>query len=277
AARARGVDPSVVSRTVAQIEQQLGVRLFQRTTRNLVITEAGEAYIRRIEPLISELRATTAELTATAQTVKGTVKLSAPVSIGRALMLPHLPAFRAQYPDITLECYFDDRVTDLVADGIDVALRMAPSVSGDLVCAKLRATRYRVVASTYWLQAKARPLEPASLKDHECILFTLPGFREQWTFRSRTGAMQNVPVRGKLLFSNGDSVVDAMLNGMGPTLLVDALIEQHLQSGHCVDLFPEHEVTATTFDTAAWIVYPSRNYLPQKTRAVIDFLKETMG
>ncbi|MEO0544239.1 MAG: LysR family transcriptional regulator [Pseudomonadota bacterium] len=276
-ARAQGVDPSVVSRTVANVEDALGVRLFQRTTRRLTITDAGERYIRQVEPLIDELRAAASQLSEEAQAAQGTVRLSAPVSIGRALLLPHLSAFNDHYPDIRLECYFDDRVTDLVADGIDIAIRMAPFVSGDLICTKLRQTRYRVVASPRWLSINDAPTNPTDLTEHECVLFTLPGFRDQWIFRNNEDHEQTVPVSGKLLFSNGDSVVDAMLSGLGPALLTDALIAEHLSSGRCIDLFPDHRVTATTFDTAAWIVYPSRNYLPLKTRTVIDFLKENLA
>jgi len=277
AARARGIDPSIVSRTVSSVEKQLGTRLFHRSTRKLAPTEAGEAYIAQISPLLDELKAAAAKLSTDAETVQGTVRLSAPVSIGRALLLPHLEAFRSLNPEIVLECYFDDRVTDLIGDGIDVAVRMAPSITGNLICTKLCQTRYRVVAAPDWVAKNNRLDHPTALAEHDCILFTLPGFRDQWTFRGKDGSTQSIPVKGKLLFSNGDSVVDAMLDGLGPALLADALIEQHLDTGQCIDLFPGYEVTATTFDTAAWIVYPSKNYMPKKTRAVINFIKEKMG
>ena len=277
AARARGIDPSIVSRTVSSVEKQLGVRLFHRSTRKLLVTEAGEAYIEQIEPLLDELSAAAARVSTDAKTVQGTVRLSAPVSIGRALLLPHLEAFRSSHPEIMLECYFDDRVTDLVGDGIDVAVRMAPSITGNLICTYQLQTRYRVVATPDWLAKSSSLDDPSALTDLDCILFTLPGFRDQWAFRCKEGSTQSIPVKGKLLFSNGDSVVDAMLDGLGPALLVDALIEQHLETGRCVDQIPNYEVTATTFDTAAWIVYPSKNYMPKKTRAVIDFIKEKMG
>lgn len=276
-ARARDIDASSVSRTVAAVEADLGVRLFQRTTRRLTLTDAGAAYLKRIEPLIDALHAAADALSNDAEANGGTVRISAPISIGRALIVPHLAAFRDTYPQITLECLFSDQVIDLVGEGVDLAIRMAPAISGDLICTKLRQTRYRVVASSSWIAQNGAPATPFNMHDHQCILFALPGFRERWIFRDPSGETTQVPVRGKLLFSNGDSIVDAMLAGLGPALLTNHLVEPHFASGACVDLFPDHEVAATSFDTAAWIVYPSRRHLPQKTRTVIDFLKARLA
>ncbi|MEL6919423.1 MAG: LysR family transcriptional regulator [Pseudomonadota bacterium] len=273
AARARFVDPSVVSRIVSSVEGELGVRLFHRTTRTLNVTSAGLRYIQRIEPLIADMALAADDLTTETETVRGKVRMSAPVSIGRALVVPRLNALRNAHPELSLECVFSDQVTDLVSEGLDLAIRMAPSVSGDLVCTKLRQTRYRVVASRDWVQAKDLITLPEDLTQHDCVLFSLPGFSERWMFRDRDNKIQEVPVSGTFSFSNGDSVVDAMLSGLGPALLTDVLIEKHLAEGRCLDLFPYHQVAATAFDTAAWIVFPSRHYLPRKTRAVIDFLK----
>ncbi|MEN0000197.1 MAG: LysR family transcriptional regulator [Pseudomonadota bacterium] len=275
-ARARNIDPSHVSRAIATLEADLGARLFQRTTRRLTVTEAGARYLNRIGPLVAELSGAAQELSQEAEIVRGTVRLSAPNSVARTLILPLLPQFRETFPDLVLDCQFSDQVTDLVSEGIDLAIRMAPAVSGDLVCTKLRQTSYRVVASPEWVAHHGRPDAPSALSETDSVLFALPGYRDSWTFRDRSGHLETVPVTGKLLFSNGDCVVDAMLAGLGPALLTDFLVQSHLRTQRCIDLFADYDVTATSFDTAAWIVYPSRHYLPRKTRVVIDFFKERL-
>ncbi|MEM1377552.1 MAG: LysR family transcriptional regulator [Pseudomonadota bacterium] len=276
-ARLRNVDPSAVSRTISSLENELGVRLFNRTTRRLSATDVGADYFGRIEPLLDEIDAAGAEASRETVTVRGTVRIAAPVSIGRALLLPNLGRLRQKHPNLTVEFVFDDRVNDLVAEGLDLAIRMAPAVSGDLICTKLRPTKYRVLASSRWIKENELPDAPQNITQHSCVLFNLPGFRERWLFRNGADKVVEIPVKGNFLFSNADSVVDAMLASHGPALLADVLIEKHVREGSCHDLFPDYEVTATTFETAAWIVYPSRKYLPQKTRAMIDFLKAEIG
>ncbi|NJM82305.1 MAG: LysR family transcriptional regulator [Tabrizicola sp.] len=275
-ARARGTDPSTISRSVASLEAELGVRLFQRTTRSLALTEAGDLYLSRALPLIEELARIGSEARATKAETRGTLRLTASVTFGQAMILPLLPGFRAAYPDISLECLFTDQNLDLVADRIDLAVRLAPAIEGDVIASKLMSTRYRVVASPGYL-AKAPPLAaPGELAGHRFLLFSIRPFRNRWIFRDAAGRLSDVPVRGDLVISPAGAILDAALAGLGVALLPNYLSDPAIADGRLTRLLTGWEVTATTFDTGAWIVYPSRSFLPAKTRAMIDFLGQRL-
>jgi DNA-binding transcriptional LysR family regulator len=276
-ARRRNVDPSSISRTVAQLEAQLSVRLFQRSTRQLTPTEAGERLVQRIEPLLEELERAIDAVRDDAAGPSGTLRLTASVTFGHERIVPLLPAFRRRYPRVAIDATFTDENLDLVAQKIDLAVRLGPGVTGDMVVTKLVDTRYRVVASPAYLKAAAPLRVPADLARHGCLLFPAQVFRPRWRFRDARGRQSEVAVHGDVTLSTAQALRDAALAGLGPTLLADWLVAGALAEGRLVDLFPRHAATATTFDTAAWLVYPSRAWLPAKVRVAIDFLKEQFG
>lgn len=276
-ARSAQVDPSLISRSVAGLEAELGIRLFQRSTRRLTLTEAGAVYLARVEAVIDELDQARDAAMAVHAGPNGTLRLTASVGFGETCLSPLVPAFRNTYPKLGLELIFTDRNVDLFSEQIDLAIRLAPAIEGDLVCTKLFDTRYRVCASPDYL-AKAPALKtPDDIVAHEALLFALPGFRTRWLFRDSTGQIGEVPVDGRIITSNAVTLRQNMLSGLGPALLANWLIDRDIEDGRCVDLFPAHDVTATSFDTAAWLVYPSRRFLPNKVRCMIDFLKERLG
>lgn len=276
-AKERDLDPSSVSRSIAALEAALGMRLFQRSTRAMTLTEAGEAYLQRVEPLIEELARAHEAAAGTSQAPRGTLRLTASVSFGQVRIVPLLPELRARYPDLKVECLFTDANVDLVAERVDLAIRLAPAVDGDLIAAKLMDTHYRVVASPKYLAASARLSRVSDISRHRCILFNLRPFRTRWIFRHPSGRMEEVPISGDLVLAPAGAIRDAALAGVGPALLPDWLIDEDIAAGRLVNPFPNHAVTATTFDTAAWLVYPSRAYLPNKVRIAIDFLREHLG
>ena len=272
AARVLDVDPSSVSRTVAGVETALRLRLFQRSTRSLTVTEAGEAYLARIAPLLDDLDLARDEAAQVSAVPGGRVRLTASVAFGHEVIVPHLDALRAALPDITLEMILSDQTVDLVAAQVDLAIRLAPAPTGDLISARLMTTRYRVVAAPAYIARAGRPDTPGTLTDHACLRMTLPDYRTEWRFR-RAGVEEVVAVDGPLLISNALALRAAAREGLGPALLADWMTDRDIAEGTLVDLFPDHDVTATRFDTGAWVLYPSRDYLPLKVRAVIDFLR----
>jgi DNA-binding transcriptional LysR family regulator len=274
-AKARGTDPSTISRKLAALEESLCVRLFQRTTRSLSLTEAGDLYLARAIPLIEELTRIGAEARETRSRPTGTLRVTASVTFGQAMILPLLPAFRAAYPDLRLECHFTDQNLDLIADRIDLAIRLAPAIEGDVVAARLMTTRYRVVASPDYLATAPKLQTPEDLAHHKLLLFTIRPFRTRWLFRDGTGT-QEVPVNGDILISPAGAILDAALSGLGVALLPNYLTDPQITTGRLIRLFPTWDVTATSFDTGAWLVYPSRSFLPAKTRAMIDFLSAAL-
>lgn len=276
-AKELGVDPSSVSRAIGDLEAELGLRLFQRTTRSMTLTEAGDFYLGRIEPLVEELSHARDAATQMSGSPRGLLRLTASVTFGQMRIVPLLPRFRARFPDIEIECLFTDANVDLVSERIDVAVRLAPVVDGDLIAAKLMDTRYRVVASPTYLAAHA-PLEaPSDLQDHRVLLFNLRPYRTNWLFRDSQDREESVPISGDITLSPAGSLLSAALLGLGPALLPDWLVDDPIAKGDLLEVFPKHRVTATTFETAAWLVYPSRAYLPSKVRVFADFLKEHMS
>lgn len=275
-AKERDMDPSSVSRAIADLEDELGFRLFQRSTRSMALTEAGDMYLTRLEPLLDELdhaREAAAQIT---QAPQGLLRLTASVAFGQMCIVPLLGEFQARYPDLKVECLFSDANLDLVAERLDLAVRLAPAIDGDAVIAKLMDTRYGVYASPEYLARHAPLHQPSDLSEHKVLLFNLRAYRTHWLFRDAGGHETRVAIAGDLTFAPAGALLAATLAGLGPALLPDWLIADALAKGLLVPLFPGHAATATTFDTAAWLVYPSRSYLPSKVRVMADFLRERL-
>ena len=273
----RGVNPSSISRTISGLEQELGVRLFNRTTRRMTLTEAGAAYLQRIEEILEQLAEAHEAVRSQADRPTGTLKMTASVSYGETIIMPLIPEFRATYPEVKLELMFSDVNFDLVAEGIDLAIRLGALTSHDYIASKLFDTEYIVCASPEYLTDCAPLDTPEDLQNHNCCVFMLRNFRQCWRFRSDDGHEAEIPINSDIAISSAICVKSAALSGLGPALLQKQLVRDDLQSGRLVNIFPDHQVSAEAFDTAAWVLYPSRAYLPRKTRAMIDFLKSRLG
>lgn len=276
-ARDRNLDPSSVSRAIAALEAELGIRLFQRTTRQLSPTEAGITYFERIEPLVDEIRQATAAAADLSDQPRGKLRITASVSFGLKCIVPLLPQFASLYPDLTVDLLLIDAVVDLLAERVDVAVRLGLLADSSLVAQQLMRTHYSVCASPDYLKRSPQLEQPMDIAQHHCLLFPLAGFRSRWIFKDRGGALSEVAVQGRTLISSAIALQQCAIAGTGLVLLPNWLIDDDLQAGTLVNVFPNHAVTATDFSTAAWLVYPSRTYVPLKVRVFIDFLKNSMG
>jgi DNA-binding transcriptional LysR family regulator len=272
-ARERNIDPSSVSRAIASLESELGIRLFQRTTRQLSPTEAGIAYFERVEPLVEEMERAVLVAKDISGQPKGVLRVTASVSFGLKCIVPLLPQFAAKYPDLTVDLLLTDTVVDLFSERIDVAVRLGKLPDSSLIAQQLIQTRYMVCASSKYLQRCQQPKNPKQLEQHNCLFFPLAGFRSKWIFRKSFGNTQEISVRGNTIISNAIALQQCAVAGMGLALLPHWLIDEDINTGRLVNLFPDYEVTATDFNTAAWLVYPSRVYVPLKVRVFADELK----
>lgn len=275
-ARDRDIDASSVSRSIAALEAELGVRLFQRTTRAMTLTEAGEVFRERVASLLGDLARARDEMAALAGDAVGVVRLTASLAFGEARLVPLLPALREAFPRLALDLVLTDRNLDLVAERIDVAIRLGAGFGADVIGVKLFDTRYRVVASPDHPYAARRGADPRDFAGERCLLLALPDFRSRWRFR-RDNEIIEVPVTGDIVISSPLALRSAACAGLGPALLASWLIDEDVASGRLVDLFPDYEAAAASFETAAWILYPSRSLLPLKARLVIDFLKAALA
>ena len=273
-ARERNIDPSSVSRTVASLESELGIRLFQRTTRKLSPTEAGMTYFERVEPLIEEMQEAADIAKDISGNPKGTIRVTCSVSFGIKCIVPLLPEFEAKYPELTVDLLLTDSVVDLFTERIDVAIRLGQLTDSTLIIQKLMETRYSVCASPDYLERFGTPKIPQDIEQHNCLLFPLSGFNTRWIFKEKKDNVQEILIQGNTIISNAIALQQCAINAMGLALLADWLIDDNIANGELVKLFPDYQVTATDFDTAAWLLYPSRAYIPLKVRVFVEELRK---
>lgn len=274
-ARDRNVDPATISRTIAALESELNLRLFQRDTRKISLTEAGKIYFERVEPLVEELNKARLLAADVNERPQGVLRICSPVSFAEHNITPLLPEFARLYPELRYELLWTDALLDLIAENIDVAIRVGPMPDSTLIAHKLCPMVAGVCAAPEYLEKHGRPREPQDLEQHRCLLLALPGFaRNNWKFTDRSGRQQEVSINEFMRTSNAMALKQCALAGMGIILQGRWIIGRELRAGTLVDLFPDYEVTAALDDAAAWALYPSRNYVPQKVRVFIDFLKQ---
>ena len=267
------IDPSSVSRAISALEADLTLRLFQRSTRKLALTEAGERYYQRVKPILIELARAGDDAKSLVSVPSGKLKLTASVAFGQVWLLERLDRFMVAYPEIEIELVLSDHNLDLLGQDIDVAFRLAPALDTNLIGTKLFATRYHVCASPDYLKNHPPLATPQDLMQHNAVVLNMPGYRTRWHFKHRNGSIDEVDIRSRLAVSGALALLDSALKGRGPVLIADWLVQAHLVSGALINPFPDYRVTATDFETAAWLLYPSRQYLPHKTRVLIDFIK----
>lgn len=281
AARELAVDPSSVSRVVASLEAELGARLLQRTTRKLALTEAGALFVERVAPLVEELALAREALRDATGQVRGTLRISVSNAFGVRRVIPLLPEFCRQHPHLDIDLMLSDVLVDLLAERVDLALRLGALHDSTLVAVPLAPVSYRVVASPEWLRAQAwPPAAPESIDTLSCLTFSLPGFRERWLFRRRDDAAAPeipVAVRPRVVMTNGLALREAVLRHMGLSLLPDWLIDEDLAQGRLVDLYPDWRVAAGDAPSGAWALYPSRSHVPAKVRLFVEFLRAALA
>ncbi|VAW95545.1 Transcriptional regulator, LysR family [hydrothermal vent metagenome] len=273
AARKLELDPSSVSRTIAGLEEALCLRLFQRSTRRLELTEAGEIYLNRIKPLLNEFAHALDEAHKVSTGESGTLRMTTSVSFAQVCILPLMAEFRKLYPLVKLELILSDAVVDLVAEGIDLACRLGPKTDSELIGTRLLEPRYHVCVSPDYFKSHPPITNPNDLQQHNCLVFTLPEYRSKWLFKDKDANLSQVSINSDLSISNAVSLRECARSGMGPVLLADWIIEDDIKTGKLVTILDDYQVAARNFDNAIWLLYPSRNFLPNKTRIMIDFLK----
>lgn len=273
-AKERQVDPSSISRSISSLEKELGVRLFQRTTRKLSPTEAGTIYFNRIEPLVEEMLRAVDQLKDISERPKGILRVTASVSFGLKCVIPFLAEFEAIYPDISLYLLLTDSRLDLLTEKIDLAIRLGTLEDSTFIAQKLMSTKYWVCASPSYLREKENVNHPQDITKHDCLLFPFSDFRTHWIFRNSQGEITTISVKGRNIISSAVGLQQCAIAGMGLALLPQWLINEDLAAGTLVKVLPDYDVTAKNFQTSAWLVYPSRTYIPLKVRVFMDFLKQ---
>jgi DNA-binding transcriptional LysR family regulator len=262
--------PANVTRYVNELEQSLGARLLNRTSRRLSLTETGKMLYDRALSILEDVAEAEAIASTAAIQPRGRLRVNAPVSFGILHLAPLWPHFSARYPDIELDISLVDRVVDLVEEGYDLAVRISSGGSPAVVSRKLATTRQLICASPDYLARHSAPRSPGDLKDHACIAYTYSDAVDDWRLVDDMGKEHVVAVRHIMRTNNGDTARAAALAGLGIIRQPTFLIGEDLRRKRLVPLLTGYH----TPETDVLAVYPSRRHLSAKVRVMVDFLAE---
>jgi DNA-binding transcriptional LysR family regulator len=271
AARDLGLSPALVSRRLSGLESRLGVRLINRTTRSLHMTDEGAAYYETCTRVLAEIEEADAAVSAGRAEPRGILRVALPASFGNQHVAPLVPQFAARYPDVQLALSLSERNVNVVEEGFDLAIRIADLADSSLAARKLAPNRRVVCASPAYLQRHGAPRTPDDLAQHNCLA---TDFTMNWDYRDPDGTPGSVRVTGRYSCDNWSVLREWALAGLGIALKSTWDVRRHLEDGSLVALLPGYTFAT---DVAIYAVYPHRRYLPAKTRAFIEFLAESFG
>lgn len=261
-----------VSKRIASLETHLGVRLIARSSRTQSLTEAGLAYYQRCQTILSELDEADSTAKGLHATPSGTLRLSAPVVLGRLLLAPHLPDFLADYPQLKLDLLLSDDFIDLYGRGVDLAIRAQVLENSELVARPLLSNPMRLVASPEYLERHGTPSEPDDLSAHNCIIYSFDEKVNIWRFQ-KGDELVSVSVSGNFRCDNGDLIVSAVEAGTGLAILPVWMVNDALKTGKMIEVMP----TCKPPPLPIHAVYPKSRHTPLKVRVLVDFLQERMS
>jgi DNA-binding transcriptional LysR family regulator len=270
AAVALGVSASTMSQTIRALEDRLGVRLLNRTTRSVALTDAGDRLLQQIHPALEEIGNAVESLTALSDTPAGVLHLAVGSLAVKMIIDPILASFRAAYPDITLDIAIDDSQLDIVDAHFDAGIRVGSRIERDMIAVRLTPdSRLIAVASPAYLAAHGRPERPEDLRAHDCNRFrATTGAVPKWEF-ARGSEKIEIAVEGSLITNDLDHVVRAALNGLGISYMLEEYMAPHIAAGRLVPVLEEWSLPFAGYH----LFYPSRRQVPPKLRAFITFLQ----
>lgn len=270
AAQELAMDATVLSRKIARLETRLGVRLLQRTTRKVMLTEAGAAYLQRCDDLLARLADAEAEVSRYAAGPTGRLRLAVPNLFGQRHIAPLMPAFMALHPGLRIELAFSDRMVDLLDHQLDTTVRIGASeATADLRVRRLATLRRVVCASPAYLERHGEPQQPADLATHRTLHFTPLLGGNSWRLR-REGRAVDVAVDPVLRADNAEALRLAALAGTGIAVLADFVIGDDLAAGRLRAVLVDWQLP----EAAVYLAYPNAPFTPLKVRAFSDFLAE---
>lgn len=273
AARALSLTPSAVSKTVGRLEQRLGTRLLTRTTRRLSLTAEGETFLLRCREILASIEAAEAEAARSSDVPRGHIRVSAGAAVGRSLIVRMLPAFQAEFPEISIDLRISEDPVDLVTENIDLAVRVGEMPDSSLVARRLCATRRLICASPAYLERYGMPERPDDLRKHNCILISNIRHLARWPFHDGDG-IAHVQVSGNVITDSADVMLDLALAGHGIVRMLDIRLGEAIRNGQLIPLLADIDASEAV---PVWAVMPpGRNRLP-RLRVFLDFLIERFG
>ncbi|CAG9224716.1 putative HTH-type transcriptional regulator LtrA [Paraburkholderia sabiae] len=271
AARQLGSTPSTVSRQIKRLEEALGTRLLERSTRSIRVTDSGAQVYGYCRDIVG---AASGAVDVAGQVVgepRGKVSVSAPIAFARSVIHPLIPEFLRSWPDVDVQLVFADREVDPLRDDVDIVIRLTRSPPLGLAARRLGTAKWLLCASRAYLDAHGTPVEPRDLARHECLYLGETVDDNRWHFRRGTQT-QSLEVRGRYTANDVSARLDAALQGFGIASLPDFAAAQTLAQGDLVQVLADWEFEARSYMGPVWLLYPPNRFLPSRVRALIDYL-----
>ncbi|ELX08432.1 HTH-type transcriptional regulator DmlR [Janthinobacterium sp. HH01] len=270
AARAEGIAPAMIGRRLDALESRLGVKLLQRTTRKLALTNEGAAFLEDCQRILAELEEAETAVAERSAHATGHLMISAPAGFGRQHVAPLIPSFLAEHRDVSVTLNMSDRVVDIVGEGIDVAIRIASLSDSNLVSVKLADNERVVVAAPSYLKRHGEPKTLADLAKHNCLAISSEGSQRGWTFRDN-GKNVVMKVSGNMGSNDGQVLHDWALAGKGLAWRSMWEVGNEIEAGKLQTVLNEHSAPGNDI----YAVFAQRRHLPLRIRAFVDFLRHT--
>ena len=270
AARRLGVTPAAVSRNVAMLERNLRVRLFQRSSRSLTLTEDGERFLASVSDAVASIQSAIADVTTHAGTPAGVLKVSMPLTFGLDHVWPLLPAFMERYPDVQVDWSFENRRVDLIGEGFDAAIGGGMELAPGVVAQRLAPLHVIAVASPAYLRGRQPPQQPHELErlDGVSMRSAVTGRLRVWRMRNREGVEATLEHKARVVADDPEAICRAALMGLGVAMIAVPYVERHLEGGALKRLLPDWHADLGAIS----LYFPSQKLLPAKTRAFVDYV-----
>lgn len=272
AARSLHLPKSSVSRSIAQLEQDLGVRLLHRTTRKLHLTEAGAAFHDRVARALADIDEATSAATDLQRELRGVIRVAAPVDLGVWAVASIVARFVRRHPSIHVEARLSSRVVDMISEGFDLAVRPAPVRDESLIARRVGVLEMALYASSKYLARRGTPRTLDELSDHDCIILRTEMGSLAWQLTSSTGLEKRIDAHGAISADDISFLKKAVLAGGGIALLPSFLVPREERAGKLVRVLPDWRVAGPTLN----VVYPSARYVPQRVIAFREFLVQEL-
>ncbi len=266
-----GVARSVVTRQVAALEEHLGVRLMERSTRRLMLTVAGAAYLEKCRVILNLVEVAETGVAEDRQAPRGQIRVSLPLSYGLKRIVPLLLDFARAHAGVTLDMDYTDRRVNLIEEGIDVAIRITGELAPTDVTRRLGTIRMATIASRDYLASFGQPAHPSELVRHECLGYTTGSRQQSWTYLI-DGSPRAFPISTRITANNGEALTQAAANGLGIALQPDFIAEPYLADGRVVTILQAFVLP----ELGIHAVLPSNRQVPHRVRVLVDFLAERM-
>ena len=272
-ARSLNQTPSAVSKQIGRLEDRLGARLFNRTTRRLSLTEVGAAFHERAERILTEIEEAEQAVSHLSMAPRGTLRVDVPSGFGRLYIAPVLRDYIDRFPEVRVDMTLNDRYVDITEESIDLVIRIGELSDSSLIARRLAANRRLVCAAPDYIARHGQPMQPADLAQHNCLVYTYRAQRNDWSFLNQDqdpAKPQIVRVAGNLETNNAEALLAVALAGLGIALLPLWLVGPDLAAGRMIHVLPEYHSP----DSAIYAVYPPGRHLSPKVRSFVDFLAE---